>query len=139
MAESNNWQALEGKKVLLCEDHPINGEIVSSLLEKQGVTVILAENGKEGVQAFAGSQCGEFSAVIMDVNMPLMDGFEAARAIRALNRPDAPSVPIVAMSADDTAECKNKALSAGMTARFPKPVDARKLYDLLSELISPQG
>ena len=88
-----------GKRVLLCEDNKINQEIARTLLERDGVTVELAENGQDGCRLFKASPPGYYSAVLMDLRMPLMDGYEATRAIRAMpGRADAASVPIIAMT-----------------------------------------
>ena len=127
---------LSGKKILLCEDHPINAQIAKALLEKQGMTVDIADNGQIGVEMFGASAQGEYDAILMDVRMPVMNGLEATRAIRALPRADAKSVPIIAMTANAFAEDVAEALEAGMDRHTAKPVDPQRLYEVLAEVLS---
>ena len=119
------------KKVLLCEDHPINAQIALAMLEKLNASAVLAQNGEEGVKLFSDSGVGEFSAVLMDLNMPVMNGFEAAEAIRALDRVDAKIVPIIALSASNDPEDIGKALEAGMDTHILKPLDPKALAKML--------
>ena len=119
------------KKVLLCEDHPINAQIALAMLEKLNASAVLAQNGEEGVKLFSDSGVGEFSAVLMDLNMPVMNGFEAAEAIRALDRVDAKTVPIIALSASNDPEDIGKALEAGMDTHILKPLDPKELAKTL--------
>ena len=127
---------LKGKKVLLCEDHPINIELAKRLLEKAGMNVVCAVNGKEGVEKFESSYEGEFDVIIMDIRMPVMDGNEAAKHIRDMDRNDASKIPIIAMTANAYDDDRKKAIMSGMTAHLSKPVDVAKLYDILIEEIS---
>jgi CheY-like chemotaxis protein len=126
---------LAGKRVLLCEDHPLNREIAEKLLQAVGVTAEAAENGKIGLERFRASAPGFYDAVLMDIRMPVMDGLEASRAIRALNRPDAKSVPIIAMTANALDEDLQRSVDAGMNAHLAKPVNPDTLYRTLSALI----
>jgi CheY-like chemotaxis protein len=126
---------LEGKKVLLCEDHPLNTLVATRLLEKVGMVVETAENGLIGVEKFAASQESEFAVVLMDIRMPVMDGLEAATKIRALNRQDAKSVPIIAMTANAFAEDKMLSRGAGMNEHLSKPIEPQILYKTLSDYI----
>ncbi len=126
---------LEGKKVLLCEDHPLNTLVATRLLEKIGMIVETAENGMIGVEKFSKSSENEFSAVLMDIRMPVMDGLEATTKIRALNRQDAKSVPIIAMTANAFAEDKSLSSSAGMNEHLSKPIEPKILYKTLSDYI----
>ena len=126
---------LEGKKVLLCEDHPLNTLVATKLLEKVGVTVVTAENGLIGVNKFAESQENEFDAILMDIRMPIMDGLEATTKIRALNRQDAKAVPIIAMTANAFAEDRSLSKSAGMNEHLSKPIEPQLLYKTLSDYI----
>ncbi len=119
------------KKVLLCEDHPINAQIALAMLEMLNASAVLAQNGEEGVKLFSDSGVGEFSAVLMDLNMPVMNGFEAAEAIRALDRVDAKIVPIIALSASNDPEDIGKALEAGMDTHILKPLDPKALAKML--------
>ena len=130
-----SFEKLSGRRILLCEDHPINAMIVEGLLEKQGMTVDTAENGQQGAEMFAKSAQGLYSAVLMDINMPVMNGLDAAKAIRALDRPDANSVPMIAMTADENEQDVNNALNAGMNGFTVKPVQPQALFDLLARLL----
>jgi signal transduction histidine kinase/PAS domain-containing protein/ActR/RegA family two-component response regulator len=124
--------ALEGRRVLLCEDHPLNREIAIHLLERSGIVVISAEDGQRGLQAFESSPVGYYDAILMDVRMPVMDGLEATRAIRLLDRADARSIPIIAMTADAFEEDVQRCLAAGMSAHVPKPIDVGVLMTTLA-------
>jgi signal transduction histidine kinase len=126
---------LRGKHVLLCEDHPLNQEIATALLEKMGLKVELAENGQTGLYMFRRSNIGFYDAILMDIRMPVMGGYEASRAIRALPRADAKTVPIIAMTADAFAEDVQKCFDAGMNAHIAKPIDPGKLLSELSSLL----
>lgn len=130
------FEILKGRRILLCEDHPINAQIAKALLEKQGMTVDTAENGRIGVDMFRQSKPGEFDAILMDIRMPVLNGLDAAREIRALGRPDAKTIPIIAMTANAFAEDIQQALDAGMDKHTAKPVNPKQLYDLLAELIT---
>ena len=122
---------LEGKKVLLCEDHPINIQIAKKMLEKKGMIVSCAKNGVEAVRRFEESDENEYDVVLMDILMPGMDGLEATRTIRALERADARMVPIIAMTANAFQEDVRKSLEAGMNGHLAKPVDAKQLFRTL--------
>ncbi|NLU23597.1 MAG: response regulator [Clostridiales bacterium] len=125
-------QALDGRRVLLVEDHPLNAEIARQILHKKGITVKHAANGQEAVELFSASATGFYDAILMDIRMPVMNGLEATNAIRRLDRPDAPTVPIIAMTANAFDEDKQKSLAAGMNAHLAKPIDPQKLYDTLA-------
>ena len=137
-AVGGSFEKRSGRRILRCEDHPINAMIVEGLLEKQGMTVDTAENGQQGAEMFAKSAQGLYSAVLMDINMPVMNGLEAAEAIRALDRCDAKTVPIIAMTADNGEEEAQKALAAVMNGFAVKPVDPQKLFELLAQLFEVQ-
>ena len=126
---------LDGVTILLAEDNDLNAEIAAQLLELQGAQVCRCENGRQAVDQFAGSGPGVFQAVLMDIQMPEMNGLQAARAIRALERPDAASVPIVAMTANTFKEDVDAAMDAGMNGFLPKPLDVDALYRLLHDLL----
>jgi PAS domain S-box-containing protein len=125
--------SLAGKKALLCEDNYLNREIAVLLLKDQGIEVDCAENGKEGLEKFAASEPGFYDAVLMDLRMPVMDGCEATRRIRSLDRADAPIVPIIAMTADAFEEDFQRTKEAGMNAHVTKPIDPEKLMKILRE------
>lgn len=126
-------RSLEGMRVLLCEDHPLNQEIAKSLLNEKGVDVEIAEDGQAGLDMFKRSEPGHYDAILMDVRMPVMDGCQAARAIRAEIREDSATVPVIAMTADAFAEDVAKCFDAGMDMHIAKPVDPKSLYRILGE------
>ncbi|MDR1798172.1 MAG: response regulator [Clostridiales Family XIII bacterium] len=120
-----------GKTILIVDDVDINRMIASSLLEETGIAILEAENGEEAIHAFAESAPGSIDVVLMDVMMPVMNGLEAAAAIRALPREDAGSVPIIAITANAFKEDVEKALASGMNAHLAKPIDPEALIEML--------
>lgn len=128
-------QSLEGKHILLCEDNSMNTEIAVMLLKDRGMSVETAGNGKEGVEQFLSSKEGSFDAVLMDIRMPVMDGYEAVKRIRALPRPDAKTVPIIAMSADAFEESVRESRAVGMNDYVTKPIEPKMLYDVIERCI----
>ncbi len=130
--------SLAGKRVLLCEDNIINTEIAVTLLKERGMTVETAENGATGLEKFTQAAVGSFDAVLMDIRMPVMDGYEAVKRIRALPRADAATIPIIAMTADAFEESAREAKSAGMNAYVTKPIVPVTLYKTLSQCLSDQ-
>ena len=121
-----------GKSFLLVEDHPINQKVAELILEKTGAAVTIAENGAQGVELFTASVPGSFDAILMDIQMPVMNGYEAAKAIRCSQHPQAATVPVIAMTANAFAEDIKNALAAGMNAHVAKPIDPQKLYETLA-------
>ena len=132
----DSWGQLAGKHVLLCEDHPLNQEIARALLREKGVLTELADDGQKAVEKFAKTDIGFFDAILMDIRMPVMDGIQAARAIRALTRDDAKTVPILAMTADAFTEDIQKCLDAGMNGHIAKPIEPEKLYSSLAAAVN---
>jgi signal transduction histidine kinase/ActR/RegA family two-component response regulator len=130
------YTGLRGKKVLLCEDNLLNTEIAAKLLEKQGLAVVKAKNGAEGLQLFTASPVGSFAAILMDLRMPELDGFATTQAIRKLDRADAATVPILAVSADAYEEDVQRCLDRGMNGHVAKPINPRQLYEELARVIS---
>lgn len=126
---------LAGRHILLCEDHPLNLEIAKTMLENEKMIVSAAENGQAGVRRFEESFSGYYDIILMDIRMPVMDGFAAARAIRALNRADSKTVPILAMTADAFADDIQKCFDAGMDGHIAKPIDPQKLYSELQKAL----
>ena len=127
---------LQGKHFLAAEDNFLNAGILSELLGVEGATVEIVENGRLAVERFEACEPGEFDAILMDVQMPVMNGHAATRAIRALERPDARTIPIIAMTADAFVEDEKAALAAGMSAHVAKPLeigDLKKVVDRLVE------
>ena len=129
--KTESLEALRGRRILLCEDNQMNTEIASMLLKDKGMLVETAENGAIGLKKFAASPEGYYDIVLMDIRMPEMDGLEAARRIRALERPDAGAVPVIAMTADAFEESIREAKDAGMNAYITKPVEPGKMYETL--------
>ena len=125
--------SLAASTLLLAEDNDLNAEIAIALLEMEGVVVSRAADGKQAVDLFSASEPGGFDFVLMDVKMPVMDGLAAARAIRELDRPDAKTVPIIAITANTFQEDRDSTKEAGMDGFVPKPFDAEQLYDILRE------
>ena len=119
-------------RILLAEDQPINADIATAILEDAGCTVDWAEDGVAARKLFAESEPGYFDAILMDLRMPHMDGIEATKAIRAMNRNDAASVPIIALSADAFAEDAQRCRDAGMNDHLAKPIDVKELTRLLA-------
>ena len=128
--------SLEGRSVLIAEDIDMNAEIIADLMDMEGVRSDRAENGRIAVERFAESPVNGYDAILMDLRMPVMDGLDAARAIRDMDRADAAAVPIVALTANAFDEDRLHALEAGMNDYLSKPVDADKLCDTLRHLIA---
>ncbi len=125
---------IAGMHVLLVEDNEINCEIVEFMLRDAGAQVVTANDGKAAVDAFEASDPGRFDCILMDLMMPVMSGYEAARVIRGLDRADAGTVPIIALSANAFAEDVALAKDAGMNEHLAKPVDVQRMFQLMSRL-----
>lgn len=126
---------LQNKHVLLCEDHPLNAQITKKVLLKVGMQVDIAENGKIALDTFTASQTGYYDIILMDLRMPVMDGFMATRYIRSLDREDARTIGIIALTANAYDEDKMDAAEAGMNAHLTKPVIPQTLYHAMLQLI----
>ena len=120
----------------MAEDNEINAEILSELLDIEGASCEIVENGRLAVERFAQSPPGEFDAILIDVQMPVMNGYDATRAIRALGREDAGEILIVAMTANAFTEDVKDALDAGMNAHVAKPIDLELLKKTVSQRIA---
>ena len=127
--------ALKGRRILLAEDVFINAEIMKQVILTREAEIDHAENGKIVLEMFEKSSIGHYDAILMDVRMPEMDGLEAAAAIRALDRPDAKAIPIIALTANAFDEDVQRSLQVGMNAHLSKPVEPEHLYQTLEELI----
>lgn len=127
---------LKGKRILLAEDNELNREIATELLEMAGCQVLSAVNGKEAVELFENSQLNFIDAILMDMQMPVMDGCEAAEKIRSLKRIDAQTIPIIAVTANAFAEDIDKTTNSGMNAHISKPIDINVLLKTLKTLLS---
>ena len=124
-----------GKRVLLAEDNAINTEVAVLLLKSKGFSVDTAENGLRAMEMFSKSEAGWYSAILMDIRMPLMDGLTAASNIRHLSNADAENIPIIAMTANAFDDDIEKSKAAGMVAHLAKPIDPEKLYQTLYDFI----
>ena len=129
---------IRGLHLLAAEDNELNAEIIEMLLTDDGAKVTVANNGRQAVEYFESNSPGTFDAILMDVMMPVMDGIAATKAIRAMDRADAKTVPIIAMTANAFEEDKREAIAAGMNEHIAKPVQADKLLSILSEVIRQQ-
>ena len=124
--------SIQGIKILLAEDNEINREVAQVLLEEEGAVVTAVSNGREAVKLFSRHPEGTFDVILMDIMMPLMDGYEATRQIRKLDRMDASSIPIIALTANAFAEDVRHALDCGMNAHLAKPLDVKKMIHTIA-------
>ena len=123
--------SLEGVNILLVEDNPLNQDIAKFLLENMGARTQMANNGQEGVEQFSASQPGDIDIILMDIMMPVMNGYEAAKFIRSMDRQDAPEIPIIAMTANAFTDDRKQAFEAGMNEHLAKPLDKDLLLKTL--------
>lgn len=134
--ETVEEENLSGYHFLLVEDNEINSEILGELLQMRGATFTVKTDGKQAVEEFKRTKPGTYDAIFMDIQMPVMNGYEATRAIRRLDHPDAKSIIILAMTANAFAEDVKASLEAGMNGHIAKPVDMKLLYHTISELLN---
>lgn len=127
--------SLSGYHILLAEDNELNMEIAQFVLERAGAVVRVAWNGREAAEIFGQSKPGEFDAILMDLLMPVADGYEATAAIRAMDRTDAAAVPIIAMTANAFTEDRLRTRDAGMNGHIAKPIDARQVVETIYRLV----
>ena len=132
---------LAGKRVLLVEDNELNMEIATEILKMADVKVECVNNGREAVDQVLNSEAGYYDLVLMDIQMPIMNGYEATQAIRNSNHPNAKSLPILAMTANAFVEDIALAKEAGMNAHIAKPIDVSQLYTTLTQILqeTPDG
>lgn len=133
--ETEKTRILAGRRILMAEDVEQNAEILEDLLSLEDMETEHAENGEIAVRMFSEKPEGYFDAILMDIRMPVMDGLTATRAIRNLDRPDAKTIPIIAMTANVFDEDVERSMKAGMNAHLAKPIEPEKLYSTMSELI----
>ncbi len=126
--------SLAGMNVLSAEDNELNAEIAQALLESEGIVVTRAADGNKAVDCYVKSPAGSFDAILMDIMMPGMDGYEATRAIRLSEKADAADIPIIALTANAFNEDAKAAHDAGMNAHLPKPLDFNKLKNILARI-----
>ena len=133
--EEKTETSIQGLHVLLTEDNELNMEIAEFVLQNEGTVVTKAWNGQEAVDIFRKSSPGEFDVILMDIMMPVMNGYEAAKMIRSLDREDAKVIPIIAMTANAFIEDRMRAKEAGMDEHIAKPVDGKLLVKVINELV----
>lgn len=120
---------------MIAEDNAINAEILRELLEMYGASSLVKTDGLQTVKEFADNRPGAYDAILMDIQMPEMNGYEATRAIRRMNRQDAADIPIIAMTANAFAEDIQASMDAGMTAHVAKPIDVSVLQSTLCRVL----
>ncbi len=129
---------IQGYRILLVEDNELNMEIAEFTVTQAGAEVVKAVNGKDAVEIFAKSKEGEFDAILMDVMMPIMDGIQASRAIRSMDRGDAKTIPIIAMTANAFAEDRQRIMEAGMNEHITKPLDSKLVITTVANFVNKQ-
>lgn len=135
LAETKEPCFIQNMTILLAEDNELNMEVAKCLLEEEGAKVIEARDGMEAVDIFSKSEIGQIQAILMDVMMPGMNGYEATGKIRSLEREDAGTVPIIAMTANAFTEDKLKAYEAGMNEHISKPFNMKRVIKLICQLL----
>ena len=133
--EKTPEKSIAGTRVLLVEDNDLNMEIAEFMLQNEGADVTKAWNGREAVEIFRKSEPDEFDVILMDIMMPVMNGYEAAKMIRSMDREDAKTIPIIAMTANAFTEDRIKAKEAGMDEHISKPIDMKLLVKIIHELV----
>ncbi len=134
-SEAQDEGVMEGKLFLIVEDNEINSEILTEMLKIEGADSELAVNGREAVEMFKKSEPGHYDMILMDVQMPVMNGYEATRQIRTCEHPEAKTIPIVAMTANTFAEDVRDALESGMNGHLGKPIDMKAVRELVGKLL----
>ena len=133
--EDISEKSVKGLHILLAEDNELNMEIAEFMLQNEGAVVTKAWNGQEAVEIFRKSRPGKFDVILMDIMLPVMNGYEAAKAIRSMDREDAKVVPIIAMTANAFTEDRLRAKEAGMDEHIAKPVDGKLLVKMIYKLV----
>ena len=139
MQDAEEFGSCQGLHFLAAEDNEINAEILAEILAIEGASCEIAENGRLALERFANAGEGDFDAILMDVQMPVMNGYDATRAIRALERKDAREIPIIAMTANAFAEDEREALNAGMNVHLTKPIDVELLKQVIKKYVRKKG
>ncbi len=135
-SEKQNIVSFEGKKLLLVEDNELNQEIAVEILQETGFVMDVADDGAAAVEKLKGAEPGQYDLILMDIQMPILNGYEATKQIRALDQPGISDIPIIAMTANAFDEDKKAALAAGMNGHIAKPIDVPKLMELLTEILN---
>ena len=133
--EEEPEELLKGKRILLVEDNEINQEIAQEILRAAGLVIDIVGDGTEAVDTIKNVEAGTYDLILMDIQMPIMDGYEATRQIRAMEDAERSSVPIVAMTANAFDEDRQRAMEAGMNGHVAKPIDISKLMDTLKDIL----
>ena len=136
LAASKESVCIKTGRILLAEDNELNQEIAMAILEDSGFTVEVAGNGKIAVEKLEASEVGYYQLVLMDVQMPVMNGYEATKAIRSLKNQDLATIPIIAMTANAFEEDKQEAIRCGMNGHIAKPIDVDVLFETLRKMLS---
>lgn len=135
-SEDKNFENLfKGKKILLTEDNELNREIAVELLKEEGFILDTAEDGTIAVEKMRTAKPGQYDLILMDIQMPIMDGYEATRQIRKLENPETANIPIVAITANAFEEDRQKALEAGMNEHVSKPIDMERLLEIMKKVL----
>ena len=134
--ESSAIHTIKGKRILLVEDNELNAEVAKTVLEDVGALITRAENGQQALELFKEKPAGTFDVILMDLMMPVMDGYTATRKIRELERSDAKTVPIIAMTANAFQEDAEKCIAVGMNAHLAKPLDIEKMKKTIKSICS---
>ncbi len=134
-SEDQRVLSFEGRKILLVEDNELNQEIAVEILQETGFIMDVADDGAVAVEKIKESEPGRYDLILMDIQMPILNGYEATKQIRALNKPGVSDIPIIAMTANAFDEDKKAAFAAGMNGHIAKPIDIPKLMELLTEIL----
>ena len=137
--KSSAIHTIKGKRILLVEDNELNAEIAKTVLEDVGALITRAENGQQAVELFKEKPAGTFDAILMDLMMPVMDGYTATRKIRSLEHSDAKTIPIIAMTANAFQEDAEKCIAVGMNAHLAKPLDIEKMMITICHLVKKEN
>lgn len=137
--KSSAIHTIKGKRILLVEDNELNAEIAKTVLEDVGALITRAENGQQAVELFKEKPAGTFDAILMDLMMPVMDGYTATRKIRSLEHSDAKTIPIIAMTANAFQEDAEKCIAVGMNAHLAKPLDIEKMMITICRLVNKEN
>ena len=137
--KSSAIHTIKGKRILLVEDNELNAEIAKTVLEDVGALITRAENGQQAVELFKEKPAGTFDAILMDLMMPVMDGYTATRKIRSLEHSDAKTIPIIAMTANAFQEDAEKCIAVGMNAHLAKPLDIEKMMITICHLVNKKN
>lgn len=130
--EKNNYN---GKRILLVEDNELNQEIAQTILEDAGFIIETANNGRIAVEKMEQAVPGQYDLILMDIQMPVMNGYEATKQIRALKNPDIAAIPIIAMTANAFEEDREKSFAAGMNGHLAKPVSVETLVNTICKIM----